>query len=102
MGDYLELTPVVLSDQLQDSPEVGEKLVMFHNGQGPMSKDAEAFLADLGDPIREHQTDEKSIHTLLGRSRIHFPPSDGVSDAYAYFPTMRWSLRFLKPRADDS
>jgi hypothetical protein len=92
--EYLEPTPVVPLDQLQDLPDLGEKLVIFHNGKGPMCKEAQAFLADLDYPVEEHLTDEKSFYALLDRYRIQFPQSEGISDAYAYFPII-----FLKDRA---
>lgn len=92
--EYLEPTPVMPLDQLQDLPEVGEKLVMFHNGRGPMCKEAEAFLAGLDYPIEEHLSTEKNFHSLLDRYRIQFPQSEGVSDEYGYFPII-----FLKDRA---
>ena len=92
--EYLEPTPVVPLDQLQDLPEVGEKLVIFHNGEGSMCKDAEAFLMGLDYPIEEHLTDEKSFYALLDRYRIQIPQSEGLSDAYEYFPII-----FLKNRA---
>ena len=91
---YLDPTPAVPLDQLQNLPEVGEKLVMFHNGRGPMCKDAQAFMAGLDYPVEEHLSDEKNFHSLLDRYRIQFPKSEGVSDAYEYFPII-----FLKDRA---
>jgi len=91
---YLEPTPAVPLDQLQDLPEVGDKLVMFHNGKGPMCKDAKAFLAALDYPIEEHLNDEKNFFSLLDRYRIQFPESEGVSNAYEFFPII-----FLKGKA---
>ncbi|MCZ7674594.1 MAG: hypothetical protein M5U35_17190 [Roseovarius sp.] len=81
-------------DQLQDLPAVGEKLVMFHNGLGPMCKDAQDFLAGLDYPLEEHLIGDKNFHSLLDRYRIQFPQSEGVSDAYEYFPII-----FVKGRA---
>jgi len=91
---YLEPTPVVPLEQLENLPEVGEKLVMFHNGQGPMCQEAEAFLEALDYPIEEHLNDEKNFYSLLDGYRIQFPESEGVSDAYEYFPII-----FLKGKA---
>lgn len=91
---YLDPTPVVPLDQLQDLPAVGEKLVMFHNGLGPMCKDAQDFLAGLDYPLEEHLIGDKNFHSLLDRYRIQFPQSEGVSDAYEYFPII-----FVKGRA---
>src|SRR5690606_13847772 len=38
--EYLEPKPAVPLQQLANLPEVGSKIVMFHNGVGPMCKDA--------------------------------------------------------------
>jgi hypothetical protein len=92
--EYLEPKPVVPLEQLADLPEVGSKIVMFHNGVGPMCKEAEAFLDRLNYPVEEHLSTEKNFLTLLDRHRVQFPTSEGVSDAYEYFPII-----FLKDRA---
>lgn len=91
---YLEPTPVVPLDQLQNLPEVGNKLVMFHNGQGPMCKDAEAFIDSLDYPVEEHLIGEKNFLTLLDHYRVQYSESEGVSDSFEYFP-----LIFLRDRA---
>ncbi|MCI2395992.1 hypothetical protein [Aliiroseovarius sediminis] len=91
---YLDPTPVVPLDQLENLPEIGEKIVMFHNGLGPMCKEAEAFLADLDYPIEEHLTGESNFHALLDCYRIQFPESEGISNSYEYFPII-----FLNDRA---
>lgn len=82
---YLEPHPAVPLDQLQDLPEAGEKIVMFHNALGPMCKDAEAFLDGLDYPAEEHVTSEKNSLTLLERYRVQFDKSEGVSEAFEYF-----------------
>lgn len=91
---YLEPTPVVPLDQLANLLEVGEKLVVFHNGLGPMCKDANAFLEGLDYPIEEHLNTEKNFYDLLDRYRVQNTESEGVSNAFEYFP-----LIFLKDRA---
>jgi hypothetical protein len=68
--------------------------VIFHNGQGPMCKDAETFLYTLDHPIEVHLTGEKNFLTLLDRYRIQHPESEGVSDSFEYFPII-----FIKGRA---
>jgi hypothetical protein len=59
---------------------------MFHNGVGPMCKEAEAFLDGLDYPVEEHLSGEKNFLTLLDRYRVKFPQTEGVSDSYEYFP----------------
>ena len=92
--EYLEPKPAVPLEALQDLPEVGSKIVMFHNGVGPMCKDAEAFLDGLDYPVEEHVSTEKNFLTLLDRYRARFPETEGVSDSYEYFPII-----FLEDRA---
>lgn len=92
--EYLEPKPAVPLEALQDLPEVGNKIVMFHNGVGPMCKEAEAFLDGLDYPVEEHLSTEKNFLTLLDRYRMRFPETEGVSDSYEYFPII-----FLKDRA---
>lgn len=92
--EYLEPKPAVPLEQLADLPEVGNKIVMFHNGVGPMCKDAEAFLDGLDYPVEEHLSDEKNFLTLLDKYRVQFPRTEGVSDSYEYFPII-----FVKDRA---
>lgn len=91
---YVDPAPVVPLDQLQDLPTVGEKLVMFHNGKGPMCKDAQDFLAGLDYPVEEHLVGQKNFYNLLDRYRVQVPNSEGVSEDYGYFPII-----FLKDRA---
>jgi peptidoglycan/xylan/chitin deacetylase (PgdA/CDA1 family) len=92
--EYLEPKPAVPLEQLANLPEVGNKIVMFHNGQGPMCKDAKAFIDGLKYPVEEHLSTEKQFLTLLDRYRVQHPKSEGVSDSYEYYPII-----FLKDRA---
>ncbi len=91
---YLEPKPAVPLDQLENLPEVGSKIVMFHNGRGPMCREAEEFLATLDYPVEEHLTGEKNFLTLLDRYRVQHRESEGVSDAFEFFPVI-----FVKGRA---
>jgi hypothetical protein len=84
--DYLEPQPAVPLEQLADLPDVGRKIVVFHNGQGPMCKDAKAFLDGLDYPVEEHLTDERNFLPLLERYRVPHGQSEGVSTAFEYFP----------------
>ncbi|MDV7143164.1 polysaccharide deacetylase family protein [Tropicimonas sp. TH_r6] len=91
---YLEPTPAVPLDQLADLPEVGEKLVIFHNGLGPMCLEAKAFLEAIDYPVEEHLDSEKNFQGLLDGYLARYPESEGVSEAFGYYPII-----FLKGRA---
>lgn len=92
--EYLEPQPAVPLEELENLPEVGEKIVMFHNGLGPMCRDAEAFLDGLDYPVEEHLLGERSFLELLERYRVQFEASEGVSAEFEFFP-----LIFVKDRA---
>jgi hypothetical protein len=92
--EYLEPQPAVPLDQLENLPEVGEKIVMFHNGLGPMCREAEAFLDGLDYPVEEHLLGERNFVELLERYRVQFESSEGVSTEFEYFP-----LIFVKGHA---
>lgn len=92
--EYLEPKPAVPLEELADLPDVGSKIVMFHNGLGPMCRDAKAFLDGLDHPVEEHLVGERNFLTLLERHRARFPESEGISSSYEYFPII-----FLEDRA---
>ena len=91
---YLEPQPAVALEDLADLPGSGDKLVMFHNGQGPMCRDARTFIAGLDYPVEEHLVGERDFITLLERYRAPFASSEGVSIAFEFFP-----LIFIEGRA---
>jgi hypothetical protein len=92
--EYLDPMPSVPLEQLQDLPELGNKIVMFHNGQGPMCQEAIAFLSALDYPVEEHLTGERDFYRLLDRYRVQHVRSEGVSTSFEYFPII-----FIKDRA---
>jgi hypothetical protein len=92
--EYLEPKPIVPLEELADLPEIGDKIVMFHNGAGPMCREAEAFVDALDYPVEEHLSGEKNFFALLDSYRARFPDSEGVSASYEYFPII-----FIEDRA---
>ena len=91
---YLEPKPAVPLDKLANLPEVGDKLVIFHNGKGPMCKEALAFIAGLDYPVEEHLVGERDFLPMLERYGARFTKSEGVSDAFEFFPII-----FIEGRA---
>ena len=84
--EYLEPKPAVPLAALKNLPEVGSKIVMFHNGEGPMCKEAEAFLDTLDYPVEAHLISEPRFLILLDRYMARYAASEGVSDSFGYFP----------------
>lgn len=91
---YLEPQPVVPLEDLAAMPDVGDKLVMFHNGEGPMCRDAAAFVDDLDYPVEVHLVGERNFLPMLESYRARHAASEGVSERFELFP-----LIFIEGRA---
>ena len=92
--EYLEPQPAVPLEQIADRPGAGDKLVMFHNGQGPMCRDAARLVAGLVYPIEEHLVGERDFLPMMESYRARFPAGEGVSDRFELF-----TLVFIEGRA---
>lgn len=84
--EYLEPKPAVPLSQLENLPEAGQKIVIFHNGKGPMCMEAKRFLDGLNYPVEEHLTSEKTFLNLLESYWVLHPHSSGLSSDYRLFP----------------
>ena len=84
--EYLEAKPAVPLEQLENLPDVGRKILMFHNGKGPMCIEAKEFLEGIDYPLEEHLNTEKDFISLLDGYRTKYPKSQGVSTDYEYYP----------------
>jgi hypothetical protein len=78
-----------------ESPDyVGGKIVMYHNGQGPMCLEAMDFLETIDYPVEQHLTTEPGFYQDLGELKEVYNNSSGVSDSFGYYPII-----FVKDRA---
>jgi len=84
--EYLEANLAIPLEELEDLPNVGEKILMFHNGQGPMCLEAKEFFEKINHPFEEHLNTEKHFVSLLDGYRAQYPQSEGVSTDYEYYP----------------
>lgn len=84
--DYLEPAPAVPLDALADLPGVGQRLVIFHNAEGPMCRDAARFIAGLDFPVEEHLLGERDFIPLMTGHMAGHAGSEGVSDSFGLFP----------------
>ncbi len=85
---YLEPRPAVPLDQLADVPALGHKLLMFHNGEGPMCREAVEFVSALDFPVEEHLLGEPDFLEQLLQHMAGFPESEGISDDFGLFPVI--------------
>lgn len=75
----------------QIEPEREQKLIMFHNGKGPMCLDQLEFLDDIKKEcpsliIEEYLTIEASNLNILYNMESQYENSEGVSDSFGFLP----------------
>jgi len=86
-----------LPESLEGSvkPEISEnKIIMFHNGEGPMCLEAMDFLETVDYLSEQVFNTEKDFYERLNTFKSQFSVSEGVSDSFGYYPVI-----FVKNRA---
>ena len=73
---------------------VGDKIMMFHNGQGPMCLDALDFIETIDYPVEEYLNYEEGFDEELNGLKTEFGQSEGVSQSFGYYPII-----FIRDRA---
>lgn len=76
------------------SPTVGNRIVFYHNGVGPMCIDFLEFLETVDYPVEEHLLGEPGFWDSFYALRDEFGRSEGVSEAFGYYPII-----FVKTKA---
>jgi hypothetical protein len=74
--------------------DVGEKIIVFHNGTGPMCLEFLNFIDTIDYPVEEHLTGEQDFQDALNALKDEFGSSEGVSENFGYFPII-----FIKDKA---
>lgn len=73
---------------------VGEKIMMFHNGKGPMCLEAQEFLKTIDYPVEEYLDSDEGFFDQVSELKALFGQSEGVSENFGYYPMI-----FVKNRA---
>ncbi len=84
-----EILPAEVEEEALES-----RLMMFHNGKGPMCLEALEFLSTIDYPMEEHLDSEADFYDQLNEFRAKFGQSEGVSESFGYYPII-----FIKNRA---
>ena len=78
---------------IQDFPSVsgsggnvGEKIVVFHNGTGPMCLEFLDFIDTIDYPVEQHLTTDAGFWDALNAIKAEFAVSEGLSENFGYFP----------------
>ncbi len=73
---------------------VGEKIVMYHNGEGPMCLEALEFIDTIDYSFEQHLTTDENFYINLGEVKDIYESSEGVSKMFEYYPII-----FIKDKA---
>jgi hypothetical protein len=80
--------------EVPGSPTVGNRLVFYHNGVGPMCLDFLDFLETIDYPVEEHLVGEPGFWESMGALKDEFGRSEGVSESFGFYPII-----FVKTKA---
>jgi len=72
---------------------VGNKIIMFHNGSGPMCLDVLEFIKNIDYPVEQHLDYEKDFGERLNNLKEKFSSSEGIHPLFGYYPII-----FIKDR----
>lgn len=80
--------------ELEEKFSVGDKIMMFHNGKGPMCLEAMEFIKTLDYPVEEYIEGQEAYNREFNRVREEFSSSEGIHPLFGYYPII-----FVKDRA---
>ncbi len=84
-----ENTQPVSQEALADN-----KIVAFHNGQGPMCLEFLEFIKTLNYPVEQYLVGDENFNNVLASYKNNFNKSTGVSEDFGYYPII-----FIKGKA---
>ena len=64
----------------------GNKVVVFHNGKGPMCLGFLEFIKTLDYPVEQHLADDKDFNRVFTGYKKNFTQSEGLSSSFGYYP----------------
>ena len=72
---------------------IGNKIMMFHNGSGPMCLDALDFIKTINYPVEQYLDYEHGFREKLDQLEAEFKSSEGIHPLFGYYPII-----FIKDR----
>jgi len=76
----------LIEKDLEKSFSVGNKILMFHNGTGPMCLEALKFIETINYPVEQILDNEEGFKQRLSELEVKFGKSIGVSESFGYYP----------------
>lgn len=62
------------------------KIMVFHNGQGPMCLDFLEFIKTIDSPVEQHLVGDENFNEIFSENTKKFQQSEGVSTSFGYYP----------------
>ena len=81
------------ASQGEEKFSVGNKLIMFHNGAGPMCLEALDFIKTIDYPVEQYLDTQEGFNEKLNSLRSEFGSSEGIHPLFGYYPII-----FIKDR----
>ncbi|MGI6278757.1 MAG: polysaccharide deacetylase family protein [Patescibacteria group bacterium] len=80
-GIEAEISPIEVEEEITEG-----RLMMFHNGKGPMCLEAIDFLSTVDYPVEEFLDTQAGFRDQLEKLKTEFGQSEGVSESFGYYP----------------
>ncbi len=88
-GIEAEISPTEAGEEVSEG-----RLMMFHNGKGPMCLEALDFLSTVDYPVEEFLDTQAGFRDQLEKLKTEFGQSEGLSESFGYYPII-----FINDRA---
>ena len=82
-----------IESEKKEQANVGNKIMMFHNGNGPMCLEAVEFLKTINYPVEQYLDSEEGFKEKLDKLKLEFGSSEGIHPLFGYYPII-----FIKNR----
>jgi len=92
IGKEAEETKETESEE-KEKYTVGNKLIIFHNGSGPMCLDALEFIKTINYPVEQVLDYEEGFGEKFNKLKKEFASSEGIHPLFGYYPVI-----FIKDR----
>ncbi len=79
--------------ELLEKYSIGNKIMVFHNGEGPMCLEFLDFIKSINYPVEQFTDSEANFTEKLNKIKSNYSSSEGIHPLFGYYP-----LIFIKDR----
>ncbi|MFA5009473.1 MAG: hypothetical protein WC534_02785 [Candidatus Paceibacterota bacterium] len=88
-----DVSEIIESPIKEEKYDIGNKIMIFHNGNGPMCLEMLEFIKTIDYPIEQYLDHESGFQEKLQSVKSHFNSSEGIHPLFGYYPII-----FIKDR----